>query len=241
MEKAYKLLALQEGISNQKAKELIDRGLISSGGKKVLIARGLHDPAAKFKIQKLQKPCIIEETEDFLAIEKPPFTTSEEIVALFPEWILLHRLDKETSGVLLLTKEGDVHNRAKSEFKNERVYKEYIALIEGVFAQECEITKPILTLKGKSAKSKISKDGSRASSKVEPIATEGKRSLVRVIIKTGKTHQIRLHLSSIGHPIIGDSLYGSKVNAARVMLHATKIALMGHEFTSEPPREFRVV
>ena len=110
MEKAYKLLAIQEGISNNEAKELIDAGLVSVGGQRVVLARGLLKESAKFKITKLSKPTKIFEDENIIAINKPPFITSEKIAEIF-KFPLLNRLDKETSGVIMLYKNEDFQKR----------------------------------------------------------------------------------------------------------------------------------
>lgn len=240
MEKAYKLLSQQEAISHKEAKLLIDRGVVSVRGAKVKIARAVMPLETKFTIQEMPKPKVILQDENLLALDKPPFVTSEEVLGMFPGWVLLHRLDRETSGVLLLVKDGsEFHQKAKGEFKAGRVYKEYIAVVDGMISEAREIIKPILTQKGGSAKSKISKDGVIAYTRIEPILYEGKRTQLKVIIKTGKTHQIRIHLASIHHPIIGDTLYGGR-ESKRILLHARKIALLGYEIESPLPREFNI-
>lgn len=243
MEKAYKLLSHQQRISHREAKILIDRGMVSVGGMKVKIARGLFPLGTKFSIQEAPKPKILMQDENLLAIDKPPFIASEELLKEHKEkgWTLLHRLDKETSGVILLVQEGsEFQKSAKAEFKAQKVYKEYVAIVEGMIPEEREITKPILITKGHFAKSKISKEGESAYTKIEPLAYEGKQTQLKVIIKTGRTHQIRVHLASINHPIIGDTLYGGK-NAKRILLHARKIALLGYEIESALPREFSLL
>ncbi|NPA65253.1 MAG: RNA pseudouridine synthase, partial [Epsilonproteobacteria bacterium] len=103
-EKAYKLLAEQENISNKKAKELIDRGLVYVGNKKVKIARGEIDTKTVFKVQQIEKPTLIYEDDDLLVVEKPAFVNSDEMERMFKGTQLLHRLDRETSGVLMLVK-----------------------------------------------------------------------------------------------------------------------------------------
>ncbi|PAF51240.1 RluA family pseudouridine synthase [Helicobacter sp. 13S00477-4] len=238
MEKAYKLLSIQEKISNKKAKSLIDEGLITCNGKKITIARSELPDNSVFKITTLEKPKIIFEDQNILAINKPPFIESYQLAGMFKNWTLLHRLDKETSGVILLTKKDTpFYSEAKTAFKEQKVYKEYLAIVEGIISEECEINKPILTIKTTHAKSKISKDGLNAQTYIKPIRLIGKKTLIQIIIKTGRTHQIRVHLKSIQHPIIGDMLYGNS-NAKRLMLHAHKISLLGYNFTSEAPNEF---
>ncbi|WP_027327143.1 RluA family pseudouridine synthase [Helicobacter pametensis] len=239
MQKAYKLLALQENISNKEAKALIDKGLVSVNGKRLSIARGELSPKTIFVIQKVQKPQIIFQDEQILALEKPAFVESYDLCKFFPTWSLLHRLDRETSGVILLIKENsDFHTKAKMEFKNQKVYKEYLAIVNGILSEEIEINKPILTIKKGFAKSKISKDGLPALTQVTPLQISGKKTLIKAVIKTGRTHQIRVHLASISHPIFGDTLYGGSPSS-RLMLHAHKITLFDYEFSSPQPTIFQ--
>lgn len=238
MQKAYKLLALQENISHTEAKALIDKGLVSIKGKRLNIARVELDPKTIFHIQSIQKPTIIFQDQNILALDKPAFIESYDLCDFFPDWKLLHRLDRETSGVILLIKEkSEFHTKAKEEFKKERVYKEYLAILGGILAEEQTITQPILTIKKGFAKSKISKEGLPAHTIFIPLAISGSKTLTKAIIKTGRTHQIRIHAKSITHPVIGDNFYGGRP-AKRLMLHAHKIALLGYEFSSPMPKVF---
>lgn len=239
-QKAYKLLALQENISNNAAKALIDRGLVSIKGKKILLARGLLSPNAHFSIQQIQNIQEIFQDTNILALEKPAFLTSEEVAKNYPQWTLLHRLDKETSGILLLVKENSpFHLRAKEAFKQLQVLKQYTAIVEGILEEECEITTPLIIKKGNSAKVSVSKTntGQKAITHITPLEISGKKTKLDIEIKTGKTHQIRAHLAHIKHPIIGDTLYGAKP-ANRILLHARRIALLGYDFIAEEPSAF---
>ncbi|MCE3037537.1 RluA family pseudouridine synthase [Helicobacter sp. faydin-H20] len=239
MEKAYKILSLQEKISNKKAKELIDKGLVCVRGKKVQLARAEYPMQTIFEITSLLKPEIIFEDSNILAVNKPPFIESYDLADCFKGWVLLHRLDKETSGVILLVRpDSDFHLRAKKAFKEQEVYKEYVALVSGFVSEKCVINEPILTIKKGFAKSKISKDGLSAMTQIEPLSVVGKKTLVKAVIKTGRTHQIRVHLKSIGHSIVGDRLYGG-IDFKRIMLHALKIKIFDYEFSSPLPKEFQ--
>ncbi|EJK6279481.1 RNA pseudouridine synthase, partial [Campylobacter jejuni] len=105
-EKAYKLLALQEKISNREAKDLIDKGCVFSYGKKVVVARALMSDKARFNVIKAKNPQIIFEDDKIIAINKPYAYVSEDLEKKFNAK-LLNRLDKETSGVILLCKDED--------------------------------------------------------------------------------------------------------------------------------------
>ncbi|WRG47899.1 RluA family pseudouridine synthase [Helicobacter pylori] len=242
MEKAYKILSVQENISHKKAKALIDLGLVSIGGKKLMVARKELPKNTRFNVQKIEKPGVIFEDENILALFKPPFIESYDLVSFFKGWTLLHRLDKETSGVILLVKENsEFHLKAKKTFKDRAVKKEYLALVQGIVEEEREINAPILTIKTTKAFSKISKKGQEAVTIITPLKIINKKTLLKVGIKTGRTHQIRVHLKHINHPIIGDTLYNNEPGSAkRLMLHAHKIALLGYEFEAIPPKEFEI-
>ncbi len=232
MDKAYKILSIKENISNRKAKELLDLGLVFSNGKKIR-ASDVISNKTPLKLMTLEKPKVIFEDKFILAINKPPFFDSYDLEKKFNGWSLLNRLDKQTSGVILLTKDDDFKKRVINEFKNEKVYKEYLALVKGIIPQEITINKPILTIKGNFAKSKIdNKLGKRAVTKIVPLKLINKNTLLKVIIQTGRTHQIRLHLDSIKHPILGDNIYG-KIPFDRLMLHSYKISIFDYEFCSD--------
>ena len=238
MEKAYKLLAIQESISNSQAKGLIDRGLVYVANRKVTVARGELPVKTTFNVQEIAKAKIIYEDADLLVVDKPAFLNTDEVERQYPDAQLLHRLDRETSGVLILVKDEDYRIKAIGEFKRNKVYKEYTAWVEGQFIEEIEIDKPILTEKRHNkAFSKISTKGKPAHSTVTPVEVVGKYSKVKVVIREGRTHQIRCHLRSVGFPIAGDEQYGGR-RAKRVMLHARKVELMGHTFVADEPKIF---
>ncbi len=236
-EKAYKLLALQENISNRSAKDMIDRGLVFCKGRKVTVARGELDADSRFRVEKLSKIKVIFEDNKILAVDKPASLTSDEVEKKF-DAKLLHRLDKGTSGVVLLIKDEEFQKKAIEEFRNKKVYKEYIAIVNGKIAEPIDIEEPIITIKkGNSFFSKVSKNGKEAITHIEPLMIEGRKSKVKIVIETGRTHQIRAHLKSLGFPIVGDELYGGK-ESKRLMLHAHKISLLGYNFESPEPKEF---
>ena len=209
-DKAYKLLAQQERISNSKAKELIDRGVVKVGDKKVLIARGEIRNDTHFTIKEIEKIKVIFEDKNILVVDKPAFLTADDVAKKFSGAILLNRLDKETSGVMMFAKNEEFQKRAITEFSQNRVYKEYVDIVDGKVVEEIVIDKPILTTKDRGmAKSKIDlKKGKPAKSTVSPILVEGNKSKIKVVIESGRTHQIRVHLNSVGLPIIGDAIYG---------------------------------
>ena len=242
-DKAYKVLAQQENISNSKAKELIDRGVVKVGDQKVLIARGEIRTDTKFNIKEIGKIKVIFEDKDILVVDKPAFLTADDVAKKYEGAILLNRLDKETSGVMMFAKNEDFQKKAIKEFQANKVYKEYVAIVEGKVVEEIEIDKPILTTKDRGmAKSKIDvKRGKAAKSTVYPVLVEGNKSKIKVVIESGRTHQIRVHLNSVGLPIIGDAIYGrTSSNVNRVLLHSKITKIFDYTFEAAEPKEFKV-
>jgi 23S rRNA pseudouridine1911/1915/1917 synthase len=237
-EKAYKLVATQEGISNSQAKSMIDRGLVYVGNKKIMIARGELPENTKFKVHKIEKIQPIFENDDLIVVDKPAYVNSDEIERQFKDAVLLHRLDRETSGVLMLVKDEDFRQIAIQEFKKNKVYKEYIAWVEGIISEPIDIDKAILTTKKNNrATSNVSAKGKPARTEIFPDIVSGNKTKVKCIIHHGRTHQIRTHLRYADHPIVGDEQYGGR-RAKRVMLHAYKVKLLDYEFTAPEPKAF---
>lgn len=235
-EKASKLLADQLGISTGKAKDMIDRGLVYSHGKKLTIARALMPRDTVFKVEQIEKVQMILADDNLLVLNKPAFVNSEELELRYG-YPLLHRLDRETSGVLMLVKNEEFRQKAINEFRNQRVYKEYLAVVDGIIPEGGVIDMPLKITKGSKASAVIDKKGEKAVTEYEPIAVMGKKTKLKIVIKTGRTHQIRAHLKHLGNPIAGDKAYGGS-DGKRVMLHSYKIKLLQYDFTAEEPKEF---
>ena len=232
-EKAYKLLALQKNISTNKAKDLIDSGRVSVNGKRLLIARSIFPIKTHFEVLDTTSFVIFED-DKILALDKSAGIDSYSLLTLYPHYKLINRLDKDTSGVILLAKTSQMRKDSIEAFRQNKVEKEYFALIEGKLYEEITIEKKISTKKDSKAISRIDRDGLSAISKVTPLQIFNQTTLVSVQILTGRTHQIRIHLASIKHPIVGDIIYNksSSIKAKRLMLHCNKTALLGYTFQS---------
>lgn len=237
-DKAYKVLAMAKGLSNNKAKELIDRGVVYVEDKKVKIARAEIRTDTVFRIEYPEDIEILYEDEDIIAVNKPAQVDSYEIQDSLAGAELLHRLDRDTSGVLLLGKNREFIERAIKEFKDRKVEKHYVAWVEGVLYEKVEIDEPIFTVKKGKAFSMIDPvRGKKAHTVVKPEEIQGKKSKVHIEITTGRTHQIRVHLAHIGHPIVGDEQYGSRTQSKRILLHSAKMKLLDYEFNAAEPKD----
>ena len=136
-----------------------------------------------------------------------------------------HRLDKETSGVIVFCKDILTHAYMNYYISTHDIKREYRALIQGhPKDNHFRLTYPIGSNRHNSQKMVVSKNGKDAITNVELLYKYKGYSLVRVILETGRTHQIRLHLSHYGNPLLGDILYGGQQNKIkRVALHSYKI------------------
>lgn len=138
---------------------------------------------------------------------------------------LAHRLDRETSGVLLLTKNREANSRLKDQLRRGEVRKEYLALVHGDLADDCAIDLPLRPARASAIRIKMEahRDGSPARTEVRVLARYGAYTLVAARPRTGRQHQIRAHLAAIGHPIVGDRRYGDRGPAPRLALHAAHL------------------
>lgn len=145
---------------------------------------------------------------------------------------LLQRLDRGTSGVLFFSKRADVNAGLTRQFTRKQIRKTYLAICDGELTQPRTIDAPIA--RAGTITFAVREDGKRAVTHVAPVTSSKAGSVVAIALETGRTHQIRVHLSAIGHPVAGDWLYGEQ-NAARPMLHAAELTMV-HPLTGEPLR-----
>lgn len=150
---------------------------------------------------------------------------------------IVHRLDKETSGVLIAAKTVLAHQKLVAMFAERQMDKEYLAITCGAPPTGI-VHQPIGRHPTRRKEMTVHAGGKDAMSDIRRVALTGALSLVSVRPKTGRTHQIRVHLQHLGHPILGDSVYGSlKMNRdlmpPRLMLHSYRLHFV-HPFTKEP-------
>ena len=202
--------------------------------------------------------------ETLVAIDKPAgmpslvlrhsetMTVANFLAARFPETLsvgsaqreagLVHRLDTDTSGVLLAARTSAAYTHLRTQFYQRRVYKEYRAVVEGHF-QPTGACRFFLAPRGpRGRRMQVVQDSSaqEALATYVPLQSGADWTLVQIVIKTGVRHQIRAHLSALGHPIWGDRGYGSRVQKDTLHLHAHIIAC-GHPDSTEQVHQVRVV
>lgn len=218
---------------------------------------------------------IVFENEDFIVINKPagvlvhPVTEKDHntlvngLIYLYPEIIgvgedllrpgIVHRIDKDTSGLLLIAKNKKSFKSFKNKFKKRKIYKSYLALVFGKLnVKKGVINTPITRSKSKFNRRKISNtnEGKEAITEYEVIREYKDASLLKVSIKTGRTHQIRVHFASLSNFVLGDKEYGSnkinnKYGFKRQFLHACEIGFTykrkKYHFQTELPSDLKKV
>lgn len=150
---------------------------------------------------------------------------------------IVHRLDKDTTGLIICAKDDETHLKLVEMFANREINKKYLAICNGSFSKENGlIDKPIgRAEKDRKKMSVKSKSGKEALTEYNILSSNLKYSLVDVTLHTGRTHQIRVHFSSLNHPIVGDETYGNKnekIKANGQMLHSYYLEFL-HPITKE--------
>ena len=165
---------------------------------------------------------------------------------------IVHRIDKDTSGVLVIAKNDEAHNKLAVQFKDHSIKREYYALVEGKFSKyEGTVDKPLGRNKKDRLKMAIVSDGKRAVTHYKVLEQyNNNTSLVKCVLETGRTHQIRVHMASINHPLVGDEVYGSKKQKIKIsgqVLHAKTLGFIHPtnnkyiEFDSELPKYYKEI
>ena len=199
----------------------------------------------------------IHEDEHLLVLEKPSGLLSvpgrgpdkqdclsKRVQDIYPEALIVHRLDQDTSGLLIMARGIEAQRRLSRLFETRQVKKRYVAVVSGhpeqtQAAQETDeegwrtIDGPILLDWERRPIHIIHPDGKASRSRWRPLQTGDAATLVELEPVTGRTHQLRVHLQSIGHPMLGDSLYAPpeiKALSPRLLLHAQELAFP-HPFT----------
>ena len=164
---------------------------------------------------------------------------------------IVHRLDKDTSGVMVVAKNMDARNKLKDAFKQRLVDKTYLTIVAGEFGVkggrlEGNIGRhPVRRIK----MAVVEEGGKHAGTRYRVLGSTSETSLLEVRIETGRTHQIRVHFSHIHHPVVGDGLYGGperigNVKVKRQMLHAWKLVVphprtgVSREYRADLPDDF---
>ena len=172
--------------------------------------------------------------------ENDPYLLAD-VLAHAPSAFLMQRLDRGTSGVMFFSKLASINAKLTRQFETKEIRKRYLALCNGELAERQVVDAPLVRIGA--IKFAVGEGGRRAVTVVTPLRATARGSLVALELRTGRTHQIRVHMAAIGHPLLGDWLYGAP-DAARPMLHSAEL-VMTHPLTRQrlrvaaaPPEDF---
>jgi 23S rRNA pseudouridine955/2504/2580 synthase len=218
---------------------------------------GIKTPVAAHPVSEAELPVIFED-HALIVVDKPAkmavhggsgvsFGVIERLRAARPSAPMLelvHRLDRETSGLLLVAKKRGALTALHAAWGDGSIRKRYLALVKGEMAPGKRVIelplRKYLTREGERRVS-VDRHGQMSATIVEPLRIGAQASLVRAELKTGRTHQIRVHLAHIGHPILGDEKYGdfalnkslARHSLKRMFLHAAELHLR-HPIAGDP-------
>ena len=280
--KVHQFLRLQDKISIESEEDIAKKLQDKEDEKKTRLQK-IKEKILKKPFPEELTPNVLAKTDDYIIIEKPPKLLVHETVSsvekTLVDWLVMkfpeikkiadpvalakkdltfrpgivHRLDKEVSGLMLIARNQDAFEYYKELFKLRNIKKEYTAIVHGELEMDSgtidfEISRQKGT--GKMAAHPAgSGKGLASATEYTMVERNEKRSLVKINLLTGRTNQIRVHFNAVNHPIIGDQLYTQKKferansTADRLLLHANKLSFAdrnGEEqtFESELPEEF---
>lgn len=276
-ERIDKYLAEELGISRSTVKKMIDEGFVLVNEKEVKASLILSEADELFVKDGFIKEAsfeaedipinIVYEDDDLLVINKKSGmvvhpgngNTSGTLVNALMHYTknlsnkeafrpgIVHRIDKDTSGLMLVAKNDKAHDILAEGFKNKTIKREYIALVCGVIGEDSGvIDAPI----GRDAKDRkkmcvTSENSKKAVTHFKVLKRYEHYTLLRLILDTGRTHQIRVHMKYIGHPVYNDPVYGKAYNDFGQFLHSASIDFeqpTTHEhlhFECDVPKEFQ--
>jgi len=247
------LVQMCQGFSRAQVQRMIDRNLVTVNGriekKRYLVC---EDDEIVFSVPVVEPLCatpepmnfdVIYEDSDLFVINKQPGLVvhpapgnrSGTFVNGFVAYCqdlecddpvrpgIVHRLDQDTSGVLIAAKNQTALHALSQQFQDRSVHKEYLAVVHGQMSEEQEIDSPIGRNPRERKKMAVVDGGKIARTRCAPLKRIGDYTFVRVLLYTGRTHQIRVHLAHVGFPVVGDQVYGRRKTECRQMLHSYRI------------------
>lgn len=197
-----------------------------------------------------KRPPVIFEDENVIVLDKPAGLLSMAKGEYCPEstledfGLLVHRLDRDTSGVVILAKNEPTQKLLRKQFQDRKTHKTYYAIVEGrPKLDEALIDLPIARNLKHPTTFRVDPNGKPSQTNYKVLKTNDKFSLLELKPITGRTHQLRVHLKYLGTPILGDRVYGNETKADRLYLHAGALEITIPEgnrqtFVSRYPKEF---
>jgi len=252
------------GFDSSRAAALVAAGAVYVGGKRAKSVAAPVDAGAKLLVvleesgratEEASTPeplSVLYEDAELIAVNKPAGVVSqptegrrESVLAqvsarLKREAGLVHRLDKETSGVLVFGKTREATSRLAEEFRLGRARKRYVARVAHGVPEQATIDLPLSRDASRPGRWRASKrhHGVPAVTELRVLERGVDSDLVELLPATGRTHQLRAHLAGIGFPIVGDALYGGP-KGPRCLLHAARLEILGRVIEAPLPKDFK--
>ena len=233
--------------------KFIKSGFVTVDGKLVTKPNSRFERTVKLdlKVPKVMKNSdvkldIIYEDDDVVVVNKPSGLLSEGKGEYCPEKTLAdygfvaHRLDRDTSGVMVIAKSEEAQKYLKKQFQKRSVHKTYYAVVHGrPKYDQAKIELPLIRDLKRPTTFRVDANGKESVTFYRILKTNDDYSLLELKPITGRTHQLRVHMKYLGHPIVGDTVYGEKDDADRLMLHAGELEInlpSGERKTFRVPR-----
>jgi 23S rRNA pseudouridine1911/1915/1917 synthase len=236
--------------------KFIESGFVTVDGKTVKKSNQKFERGVKIdlKIPQIMKnadlePKVLYNDGNVVVVDKPSGLLSEAKGEYCPErtladfGLVAHRLDRDTSGVMILAKNEETQKFLKKQFQARTVHKTYYAIVTGrPKLDEAKIDLPMIRDMKRPTTFRVDANGKEADTYYRVVKTDDKHSLVELKPRTGRTHQLRVHMKYLGHPIVGDRVYEGEP-ADRLMLHAAELEItlpggVRKVFKAKLPAEF---
>ena len=253
------------GFEAARARALVAAGAVYVGGRRAKALGAAVEPGAKLMVvleesgQSTEAApvraavTVLFEDAELVAVDKPPGVVSQptqgrtagsmldQVSAyLGREAGLVHRLDRETSGVLVFAKTREATTKLAEEFREGRAKKRYLAVVKPGVPAEATIELPLSRDPSRPGRWRASKKhhGVPALTVMKRLSQSDEGDVVELLPQTGRTHQLRAHLAGIGHPIVGDKLYGGGPGP-RCLLHAERLEILGRTIVAPLPADMK--
>ena len=253
------MVSIYKSYNRSTLQKFIKNGFVKVNGEKVLKPNTLFEEGVKIDLEIPDemknadvKPGVIYEDENVLVLDKPAGLLSMAKGGYCPEktledfGLLVHRLDRDTSGVVILAKNPKTQTMLRRQFQDRKAHKTYFAILTGVpKLREARLDLPIMRDLKHPTTFRVDPRGKESETFYKVIKEDGKHALVELKPTSGRTHQLRVHMKYLEHPIVGDPIYGVE-KGERLYLHAgsLEITLPGGKrqvFEAKLPESFENV
>lgn len=232
------MVGIYKSYNRSTIQKFIKNGFVEVDDEPVLKPNALFPEGVKIdlKVPKALKnadiePKVIYEDEDVLVLDKPAGLLSMAKGGYCPEktledfGLLVHRLDRDTSGVVILAKNPKTQTFLRRQFQDRKAHKTYFAVLTGVpKLKEARLDLPIMRDLKHPTTFRVDPRGKESETFYKVLKSDGKHALVELKPTSGRTHQLRVHMKYLEHPIVGDPIYGTE-KGERLYLHAGELEI----------------